>query len=110
MIESEMENKLLNKGFTAKNIAHMRKIISRDDTQKETYSSLLIDLKKRFFAGCLICAILFTPLIFMMFNDYTSDEIFSYLVALIFGLFMTYYITPMNLVWKLYRYLSNKGE
>ena len=51
MIESEMENKLLNKGFTAKNIAHMRKIISRDDTQKETYSSLLIDLKKRFFCG-----------------------------------------------------------
>ena len=49
MIESEMENKLLNKGFTAKNIAHMRKIISRDGTQKETYSSLLIDLKKRFF-------------------------------------------------------------
>ncbi|AJJ67016.1 hypothetical protein BZ16_3405 [Yersinia pseudotuberculosis PB1/+] len=52
MTELEMEKKLLNNGFTAKNIAHMRKIISRDDKQKETYSSLLIDLKKRFFAGC----------------------------------------------------------
>ncbi|AJJ05846.1 membrane protein [Yersinia pseudotuberculosis] len=110
MTELEMEKKLLNNGFTAKNIAHMRKIISLDDKQKETYSSLLIDLKKRFFAGCLICAILFTPLIFMMFNDYTSDEIFSYLVALIFGLYMTYYITPLNLAWKSYRYLSNKEE
>ncbi|ABS46978.1 MULTISPECIES: hypothetical protein [Yersinia pseudotuberculosis complex] len=110
MTELEMEKKLLNNGFTAKNIAHMRKIISRDDKKKETYSSLLIELKKRFFAGCLICAILFTPLIFMMFNDYTSDEIFSYLVALIFGLYMTYYITPLNLAWKSYRYLSNKEE
>lgn len=88
----------------------MRKIISRDDKKKKTYSSLLIDLKKRFFAGCFICAILFAPLIFMMFNDYTSDEIFSYLVALIFGLYMTYYITPLNLAWKSYRYLSNKEE
>ncbi|HEN3635012.1 TPA: hypothetical protein U5E30_003675, partial [Yersinia enterocolitica] len=52
MTESEMENKLLNKGFTAKNIAHMRKIISRDETQTETYSTLLEDLKKRFWAGC----------------------------------------------------------
>lgn len=51
MTELEMEKKLLNNGFTAKNITHMRKIISRDDQQKETYSSLLIDLKKRFFRG-----------------------------------------------------------
>lgn len=110
MTELEMENKLLDHGFTDKNIAHMRKIISRDETQTETYSTLLEDLKKRFWAGCFICVILFTPLIFMMFNDYTSDEIFSYLVALIFGLFMTYYITPLNLAWKSYRYLSNKEE
>ncbi|HDL8116139.1 TPA: hypothetical protein PXQ47_004211 [Yersinia enterocolitica] len=110
MTESEMEKKLLDNGFTDKNIVHMRKIISRDDTQKETYSSLLKDLKKRFFAGCLICAILFIPFIIMMFNDYTSGELFSYLVVLIFGLYMTYYITPLNLSWKSYRYLSNKEE
>ncbi|CNI21293.1 membrane protein [Yersinia aldovae] len=110
MTELEMEKNLLNNGFTAKNIVHMRKIISRDDMKKETYSSLLKDLKRRFFAGCFICAILFTPLIFMMFNDYTSDEIFSYLIALAFGLYMTYYITPLNLAWKSYRYLSNNEE
>ncbi|CNK29087.1 membrane protein [Yersinia aldovae] len=110
MTESEMEKKLLDNGFTDKNIVHMRKIISRDNTQKETYSSLLKDLKKRFMGGCLICAILFIPLVTMIFNDYTSDEIFSYLVALIFGLYITYYITPLNLAWKSYRYLSNKEE
>jgi hypothetical protein len=49
--ELEMENNLLDNGFTVKNIEHMRKIISRDDTQKETYSSLLKDLKRRFFPG-----------------------------------------------------------
>ncbi|WP_268875383.1 hypothetical protein [Yersinia pestis] len=40
MTELEMEKKLLNNGFTAKNITHMRKIISRDDQQKETYETV----------------------------------------------------------------------
>ncbi|CQD42361.1 hypothetical protein [Yersinia mollaretii] len=108
MTELEMEKKLLENGFTAKNIEHMRKIISRDEEQKETYSSLLKDLKKRFFGGCLIFVILFTPLIIMLFNNYTTDELSSYIIALVFGLYITYYIVPVNLAWKSYRYLSKE--
>ncbi|EPE4165728.1 membrane protein [Yersinia bercovieri] len=107
MTESEMENKLLDNGFTAKNIAHMRKIISRDDTQKETYSSLLKDLKKRFFAGCLICAIFLTVLVIFIIK-YSVSETSSYLIVMFFGLFATYYIIPMNLAWKSYRYLCKE--
>ncbi|CNK16122.1 membrane protein [Yersinia mollaretii] len=108
MTELEMEKKLLDNGFTVKNIEHMRKIISRDEEPKETYLSLLKELKKRFFGGCLICVILFTPLIIMLFNNYTTDELSSYIIALVFGLYVTYYITPMNLAWKSYRYLSKE--
>ncbi|CNH68139.1 membrane protein [Yersinia pekkanenii] len=44
-----MEKNPLDNGFTVKNIEHMRKIISRDEMKKETYSRLLQDLKKRLF-------------------------------------------------------------
>ncbi|UNK27362.1 hypothetical protein MNO11_21535 [Serratia plymuthica] len=104
MTESEMEKKMLNNGFTAKNISHMRKIISRDDTQKETYSSLLKNLKKRFFSGCFICAIFLTVLIVFILK-YSISEVSSYLIVMFFGLYATYYIIPMNLAWKSYRYL-----
>lgn len=108
MTELEMEKKLLENGFTAKNIEHMRKIISRDDEQKETYLSLLKDLKKRFWAGCLICAIFLIVLIVFILK-YSVSETSSYLIVMIFSLYATYYIIPMNLAWKSYRYL-NKEE
>ncbi|HEN3280922.1 TPA: hypothetical protein U5D21_002773 [Yersinia enterocolitica] len=107
MTELEMENKLLDHGFTDKNIAHMRKIILRDETQTETYSTLLEDLKKRFWAGCFICAIFLTVMIVFILK-YTVSEMSSYLIVMSFGLYATYYIIPMNLAWKAYRYLSKE--
>lgn len=102
-----MENKLLNKGFTAKNIAHMRKIISRDETQTETYSTLLEDLKKRFWAGCFICVIFLTVMIIFILK-YSASEMSSYLIVMSFGLYVTYYLIPMNLAWKASKYLSKE--
>ena len=106
MNDLEMESNLLKNGFTEKNITHMRKIISRDDEGKETFTTLLYDLKKRFYAGCLLSLVLLTPLLIMIGTS--SDDIKIYLIVLIFGMICLYYIIPMNLAWKSYKFLLKK--
>lgn len=106
MNDDEMEAKLLKNGFTEKNIKHMRKIISRDDEGKETFTTLLYDLKKRFYAGCFLVLVLLLPLLVMICTS--SGDIKTHLIILIFGMVCVYYIIPLNLAWKSYRFLSGK--
>ena len=103
MNDSEMESILLKNGFTERNITHMRKIISRDDEGKETFTTLIYDLKKRFYAGCLLILVLLMPLLIMIGNS--SGDVKTYFMVLIFGMMCLYYIIPMNLAWKSYRFL-----
>ncbi|AHK21544.1 membrane protein [Yersinia similis] len=108
MTNDEIEKKLLDKGFTEKNIQHMRKIISRDKTHKETYQSLLGSLKKRFLAGCVIVLILFAFTVPELVNQERTDFISIY-ITLALALFIVYIMAPMNLAWKAYRYLKKEG-
>lgn len=103
MNDSEMESILLKNGFTERNITHMLKIISRDDEGKETFTTLIYDLKKRFYAGCLLILVLLMPLLIMIGNS--SGDVKTYFMVLIFGMMCLYYIIPMNLAWKSYRFL-----
>ena len=105
MNDFEMERKLAESGFTEKNIIHMRKIISRAEDTKKNHQTLLNDLNKRLRGG-VFCVLLLLLILMVQFFCYGRDEIIISLFVVAFGLFVIYYITPLNLAWKAARFIN----
>ncbi|MEQ9969856.1 hypothetical protein ABRP72_11795 [Pectobacterium carotovorum] len=112
MNDQETEKELLENGFTQDDIIKMKKLISRGGNSEETLSMLTHSLKKAFFNGVFILAILISSLIINAIFNISNDGL-EILVHFIFTIFFTltiYNLIPMNLAYKSYSYLKKKGK
>ncbi|MHC3773394.1 hypothetical protein ACYDMD_14245 [Pantoea agglomerans] len=100
---SEFEQELYNNGFSAKEIGKLKSIIKKDESKKDTLQSLVIDLSKRFWGGVIALIILMLIGLDGIFNADASDSI-SYIVVLTFSFLVVYFVTPLNLAWKSYKF------
>lgn len=106
-MERELTEKdLIAKGFTEKNIARLREVLSRKESGNESYRSLIDDLSKRFIAG-IICAILIFIPFFILPAIYPGSLVLYYIPVALFGFFAVYFLIPMNLSWKAYRLVKD---
>ncbi|MCW2473241.1 hypothetical protein [Candidatus Symbiopectobacterium sp. NZEC151] len=109
MSNDDMEEKLLGKGFTPKDIAHMKKIISRDvkkDDTEETLLSLVHTLKNRFYNLFSIVLLIIAVFILNIYFKYpiSTPSFISNFIVTLFGLFCTSHIGALPLSYKSYRY------
>ncbi|MGC1021927.1 hypothetical protein WKH71_13860 [Pantoea agglomerans] len=100
---NEFEQKLLQNGFSAKEIGKLKSIIQKDESKKDTLQSLVIDLSKRFWGGVIALIILMLIGMDGIFNAEPSDSI-PYIVVLTFAFLVVYFVTPLNLAWKSYKF------
>ncbi|MCH9271058.1 hypothetical protein [Pantoea ananatis] len=99
---NDFEQKLLDNGFSAKNIGKLKSIINKDESKKDTLQSLVIDLSKRFWGGVIALVILALIGLNGIFNADSSNAI-PYIIVLTFAFFVVYFVTPLNLAWKSYK-------
>ncbi|WP_034917532.1 hypothetical protein [Erwinia sp. 9145] len=96
---------LLENGFTEKEITIFNNILSQVENNRQCYENLLVDLRKRFFGGCIL---LFVIVIFMAPSTIRED--FNGVIiniALFTGTaLLAYYIIPLKLGWKACRFLK----
>ncbi len=102
----KMEEILLKNGFNKKNITLMKKIIIRGGDPDERLHDIVLELKNRFIRGIFICVICFAPTLFNLISK-DSGPIIAPLMATFIGLLSVYYVTPMSLAWKAYRFMRN---
>lgn len=102
---NDFEQKLLDNGFSAKNIGKLKSIINKDESKKDTLQSLVIDLSKRFWGGVIALIILAIIGLDGIFNADSSNAI-PYIIVLTFAFFVVYFVTPIKLAWKAYRFTS----
>lgn len=106
---NDYEKKLLDHGFSAKDIGKLKNIIKKDESQKDTLQSLVIDLSRRFWGGIIGLVLLALIGFYGIFNADKSSAI-SYLIALVFGVLVIYFVTPLNLSWKSYRFIKKTNN
>lgn len=85
----------------------MKIAIIQGGDPNDTLFKITLELKNRFFNGCLcICACL-VPLVFYGITG-GIDEIIVACALMILGFIAVYYIIPMNLAWKAYQFIKDK--
>ncbi|MDF7679531.1 hypothetical protein PT300_02445 [Enterobacteriaceae bacterium ESL0689] len=99
MNESENEEKLCQHGFTRKEIALLRTIAIRE---KETYLSLLMDLKSRFIRACVFLPFINSLLLLQCLSD--DDPGFFIVVAIFFSVLACVF-APLKLGLKAFTFL-----
>ena len=115
MNNDKMEEKLLENGFTPKDIAHMKKVIRRgieDGDTEETLFSLVYILKNRFYNVFSIISLIIVVFILNIYLKHpisTTSFISNFFVTL-FGISCTYYIGPLPLTYKSYRYCKKNEK
>ena len=110
MNNDKMEEKLLENGFTPKDIAHMKKVIRRgieDGDTEETLFSLTYILKQRFHNGCFMAFVIITAFVVNMVLQVPQDftEILAYFFTTLICLFFVYHLGPIRLAYKCYVFL-----
>ncbi|WP_313667166.1 hypothetical protein [Atlantibacter sp.] len=99
------EKKLIEHGFSAKDIGKLKSIIEKDKSQQDTIQSLVLDLSKRFFGGIIGLFILILIGLYGIFNADESDAV-SYIIVLGFAVLVIYFVTPLRLSWKAYKFIK----
>lgn len=94
------ENDLREHGFTEKEIARLREMLTRPESKNETYSTLLDDLRKRFWGGVIGICIALVIVITWVLNFESND--FTYPIIVVFLLVVTYKLTPIPMAVKSY--------
>ena len=103
--DEKMEELLLENGFNKKNIAVMKRAIVRGEDPDETLFDITLELKNRFFNGCLCLCVCLVPLIFYSIKG-ELDGVIVACILMLFGFIVVYYIVPMNLAWKAYLFFK----
>ncbi|EMB4312585.1 TPA: hypothetical protein QHU19_003402 [Klebsiella aerogenes] len=96
------EDDLREHGFTDKEIARLREILTRQESQNKSYFDLIDELRKRLWAGVLGFFIVFIVLIHWCYN-YKSINHFAYFFILLFGFSVVYKLTPFPMALKAYK-------
>lgn len=103
MVKKDITEKDLSaNGFTEKEIARLREILTRPESKNETYAGLVNNLEKRFFAGVLCLTLIFIPILPIAFS-YRSDVLISYIPVFAFCFFAIYFLIPLKMSWKAYK-------
>jgi hypothetical protein len=105
--DMDFVNDLKANGFTDKDISRLRTIVESVPTKDQTFSSIVLDLSKRFWGG--VIGMLLMAVIAIFGSIYDSAENFIiYLIVILFGVTVVYIVTPMKLAWKAHRYMAKK--
>ncbi|MGC0859683.1 hypothetical protein WKG86_11825 [Pantoea agglomerans] len=106
---NEFEQKLLQNGFSAKDLRKLKDILIRDENKSDTLQSLVQELSKRFWAGIICMAVLISVFIYGVAKGH-QQSLISYAIVLMVGAVIVYLVIPMNLAWKSYRVIrENKS-
>lgn len=100
------EKKLARNGFSDKEIIWLREITEKEN---ETYLDLLHDLRKRFFAGISMIAVMLVLFLITVITS-PSEHGIGMRIASIVVFAAVYFITPMKLATKAYVYLAKNKE
>ncbi|WP_336797307.1 hypothetical protein [Erwinia aphidicola] len=100
---NDYEKKLLENGFSEGDIGKLKSIIKRDEYQKDSLKSLVLDLSKRFWGGVICIAIIASVFAYGLYKGHDESSV-SYGIVLIIGLIIVYFVTPLNLAWKAHRF------
>ncbi|MCX0499789.1 hypothetical protein [Erwinia billingiae] len=107
MNDMDFVNDLKANGFTEKDISRLRSIVESAPTKDQTFSSIVLDLSKRFWGG--VIGMLLMAVIAFFGSIYDSAEnLVIYLIVILFGVTVVYIVTPMKLAWKAHRYMAKK--
>ena len=96
---NDYEQKLLENGFSAKDIGKLKSIIKRDESQTDSLKSLVLDLSKRFWGGVVCIAIIASVFAYGIYKGH-NESLVSYGIVLIIGVIIVYFVIPLNLAWK----------
>lgn len=105
MTNIEMEEKLSEQGFSAREIALLKHRVEQDTT---TYQALLIDLRKRFIG----CVIFLLVVLFYFGGAYFirgQSDFLSTILTLIFTLIVFWFLAPLKLGAKAYLFIRNNS-
>lgn len=102
---SDFEQKLLQNGFSAKDICKLNEILNRDENKSDTLQSLIQELSKRFWAGIISMLIILSIFIHGIMNGH-KESLISYAIVLIIGVIIVYFVIPMNLALKAHRFVK----
>jgi hypothetical protein len=105
MVKNITEKDLVDNGFSKKNISRLKEILSRQENTDESFTTLINDLSKRFYAG-VICLILLFGLVAFALFFYPISVSLSYIPVVIIGVAIIYYVIPLNLSWKAWRLMK----
>ncbi len=94
------EDDLREHGFTDKEIARLREILTRQESNNETYATLIDSLRKRFWGGVIVVCIAFAIVVSWIFNFESND--FTYPLIIIFILIAVWKLTPFPMAFKAY--------
>ncbi|MCW1834614.1 hypothetical protein OLZ33_21860 [Pantoea ananatis] len=100
---SNFEQDLRDNGFSIKDIDKLKSILKKDEKNKDTLQKLVSDLSKRFWGGMIAFFILALIGFDGIMNAEASNTI-PYIVVLAFSFFIVYFVTPIRLAWKSYRF------
>ena len=92
------EDDLREHGFTDKEIARLREILTRQESHNETYATLIDSLRKRFWGGVIVVCIAFAIVVSWIFNFESND--FTYPLIIIFILIAVWKLTPFQMAFK----------
>jgi len=100
---NEFEQKLLQNGFSAKDLRKLKDMLTRDESKSYTPQSLVQELSKRFWAGIICMATLISVFIYGVAKGH-QQSLISYAIVLMVGAVIVYLVIPMNLAWKSYKF------
>ncbi|MDV5353806.1 hypothetical protein HF650_20735 [Kosakonia sp. SMBL-WEM22] len=108
MIDAQQETKLRSYGFTDKNIEALRAVLEDPKRKDRTLHSLLIELKRRFYASWIIVIglLLFTTYATIS-RDYGNGLIY-FAIIIVLCLFILG-MAPLSISWKAVKYLRKEG-
>ncbi|HBS5680007.1 hypothetical protein [Klebsiella sp. 141240] len=101
------EDDLREHGLTDKEIARLREILTRQESQNKNYFDLIDELRKRLWAGVLGFFIIFIVVIHWVYNYKTTNH-FAYSFILLFGFLVVYKLTPLPVALKAYKLYLKK--
>ena len=93
------EQRLLQKGFSAKDIARLNDILARDENKTDSLQSLIRELEKRFWAGVICIGLIMAVCIYGVISG-QRESLISYGFVFLLGSAIVYFVIPMNLAWK----------
>lgn len=101
---NDYEQRLFDNGFTAKDIGKLKSITKKDESKNDTLQSLVIELSKRFWGGVIVLVILMLIGLDGIINSDASNAV-SYVIVLTFAFLVVYFVTPLRLAWKSYKFV-----